>query len=193
MASTPGSVDKDGENVDFFDFLMGLSLLCIALVISCLLGQFQQHIYSKFGKHWEEGLFYMHILGLPVFLFFYSDIQKSIIDYNQSTPISVGKTLMGIVGMKELESYLSLDVLSDVHVPELWFYLVLNTCTQFVCISGVSKLTSMTSSVSVNLILAIRKFVSLILSVLIFQNPFTWQNWLGAILVFAGSMIYSTN
>ena len=56
---------------------------------------------------------------------------------------------------------------------------------------GVYKLTSITSSVTVNLVLSIRKFLSLTFSVLYFNNPFTFNQTIGSILVFVGSFLYS--
>ena len=171
---------------DIAEFLIGIAILILALILSCFLGQYQQYIYSKYGKHWEEGLFYMHFLGLPVFLFLFQDIKTTIINYNESRPISLSLVLDYWLPYLETSKYIE-----NIMIPEMWLYLALNTITQFICISGVCKLTSMMSSVSVNLILAIRKFVSLFLSIVIFKNEFTRDNWLGTLLVIGGSLMYS--
>ena len=52
-------------------------------------------------------------------------------------------------------------------------------------------LTSITTNVTVNLVLSIRKFVSLIFSVIYFQNPFTLTQIIGSFLVFIGTSLYS--
>lgn len=49
----------------------------------------------------------------------------------------------------------------------------------------------MASSVTLNLILTCRKFVSLIISVVLFQHQFGIENWIGATLVFLGTALYS--
>ncbi|KAJ3327933.1 hypothetical protein HDU91_004234 [Kappamyces sp. JEL0680] len=178
----------------FAEFVVGIGLLVVALVISCLLGQYQQYVYGTYGKFWEEGLFYMHFLGLPAFLFFYADIQQVVQQYNESSPVSIGLVLESLLAgplSRKIYFVLGGEALRLVSVPHMWLYLLLNTMTQYVCISGVSKLTSMASSVTVNLVLSIRKFVSLFLSIVIFRNAFTAGNWVGAVLVFAGTFIYS--
>jgi UDP-xylose/UDP-N-acetylglucosamine transporter B4 len=176
------------------EFLTGIFILVVALIISCLLGQYQQFVYAKYGKHWAEGLFYMHFLGLPPFLVFYRDIYQVLLEYNSSSPISIGEWIeFALPGHLSEAIYFGIggEFLRSVFLPKLWFFLILNTVTQYICISGVSKLTSMTSSVTVNLVLSIRKFVSLFLSIIIFNNTFTAGNIIGAICVFAGTAIYS--
>ena len=191
MSNSSATVDSSYSD-DFLEFSLGITILVIALIISCLLGQYQQHIYSKYGKHWEEGLFYMHFLGLPAFLFFYKDIVANVALYNASKPISLSLAFERWFPRTDLgDLLLKSYFLQNLEIPEQWLYIALNTVTQFICISGVSKLTSITTSVSVNLVLALRKFVSLVLSIIIFRNAFTWENWLGTILVFSGSILYS--
>ena len=43
--------------------MVGIGLLCIALILSSALGLYQEQIYVKYGKNsWKEGLFYtVHI------------------------------------------------------------------------------------------------------------------------------------
>ena len=60
-----------------------------------------------------------------------------------------------------------------------------------VCISGVQKASSLASAVTLNLILSLRKFTSLVLSVILFKNHFTFMHWVGSILVFLGTVCYS--
>ena len=76
-------------------------------------------------------------------------------------------------------------------MPILWLYLIGNTLTQYVCISSVFVLTTECTSLTVTLVLTLRKFVSLIISILYFQNPFTLLHWIGTILVFVGTLMFS--
>lgn len=76
-------------------------------------------------------------------------------------------------------------------VPVLVLYLILNVLTQFMCISSVYVLTTECSSLTVTLVLTLRKFLSLMFSILYFDNPFTLGHWFGTILVFAGTLIFS--
>ncbi len=76
-------------------------------------------------------------------------------------------------------------------MPILWLYLIGNTLTQYVCISSVFVLTTECTSLTVTLVLTLRKFISLIISILYFQNPFTLLHWIGTILVFVGTLMFS--
>jgi UDP-xylose/UDP-N-acetylglucosamine transporter B4 len=154
-------------------------------------------VYGKYGKDaWREGLFYIHFLGLPAFTLFYKDIGQTINEYNQSELVSIGIVLRDttmLIGPLARYFYTVFggDFLIPMQIPILWGYLLLNVMTQLVCIIGVAKLTSITSSVSVNLVLSVRKFLSLILSILIFKNEFGNMNWVGAVLVFMGTLFYA--
>ena len=52
-------------------------------------------------------------------------------------------------------------------------------------------LTSQCQSLTVTLIVTLRKFVSLVISILYFQNPFTSYHWIGAVMVFFGTFLFS--
>jgi len=43
----------------------------------------------------------------------------------------------------------------------------------------------------VTLVLTLRKFTSLMISILYFQNPFTPVHWLGTALVFVGTIMFT--
>lgn len=73
----------------------------------------------------------------------------------------------------------------------MWAYLIGNTLTQYVCISSVFVLTTECTSLTVTLVLTLRKFTSLIISILYFQNPFTPMHWLGTAMVFVGTAMFT--
>lgn len=75
--------------------------------------------------------------------------------------------------------------------PILWIYLIGNVVTQFMCISSVYILTTEVSSLTLTLVLTLRKFLSLIFSIVYFENPFTFGHWVGTILVFVGTLIFT--
>lgn len=62
---------------------------------------------------------------------------------------------------------------------------------RYVCISSVFSLTSQVSSLTVTLVLTLRKFVSLMFSIVYFSNEFTMMHWLGSVLVFGGTLIFT--
>jgi len=49
----------------------------------------------------------------------------------------------------------------------------------------------MTTNVTVNFILSLRKFVSLTFSIIYYQNPFTFYHFCGTVLVLVGTFLYT--
>lgn len=74
---------------------------------------------------------------------------------------------------------------------QTWVYLIMNVATQYLCVSGVTRLSSRCTSVTLNLVLTVRKFVSLLFSVIFFNHTFLIDNWIGAALVMIGTCLYS--
>merc|ERR1719481_2473265 len=120
------------------------------------MGIYQEVIYAKYGKHPKEALFYTHALPLPGFLLLAPDIWSHFNLALASPPF----TLLGL------------------EVPSMLIYLALNVATQYICISGVFVLTTECQSLTVTLVITIRKFLSLLFSIWYFSNPFTVGHWL---------------
>ncbi|KAL4983619.1 UAA transporter family-domain-containing protein [Aspergillus falconensis] len=75
-------------------------------------------------------------------------------------------------------------------IPVQVFYLLANALTQYWCIRGVHLLSAKSSSLTVTIVLNIRKLVSLLLSIHIFGNTLSHGVLVGAILVFVGGSLY---
>ena len=75
--------------------------------------------------------------------------------------------------------------------PSMLVYLLGNVLTQYLCITSVFVLTSECASLTVTLVVTLRKFISLLFSIWYFQNPFTLYHWVGTVLVFSGTLIFS--
>lgn len=82
-------------------------------------------------------------------------------------------------------------LIPGVQLPVMWLYLLGNVVTQYVCISQVYVLTTECSSLTVTLVVTLRKFISLLFSIVYFQNPFTIYHWIGTTLVFIGTIIFT--
>ena len=132
--SSYGSGNASGSLVER-EYWIGLLILSIALILSSFLGQYQQTIYAKYGKHWKEGLFYIHFIPLIGFGIFYNEIQTQCSDFNSSPLISIGATLGEILKTPLGSLILSpiADMLMEVYLPKMWFYLLLNCVTQCIC------------------------------------------------------------
>ncbi|XP_061678995.1 UDP-xylose and UDP-N-acetylglucosamine transporter [Syngnathoides biaculeatus] len=152
-------------------WLVGIAMLTFALLMSARMGIFQETLYKKYGKHSKEALFYNHFLPLPGFLLLSSDIYSHCVHFSRSAPV-----LVPVI---------------QLNVPIMWLYLLANVMTQYVCIRGVFILTTECASLTVTLVVTLRKFLSLIFSIVYFQNPFTAWHWAGTAVVFAGTLLYT--
>ena len=68
---------------------------------------------------------------------------------------------------------------------------MLNVAAQYVCVRGVNRLASVSSALAIAIILNVRKFVSLALSVVIFGNTLSTGLTTGAVLVGMGAAWYA--
>lgn len=115
-----------------------------------------------------------HVISLPFFLFVYGDI------------ISHARLWL------DPASYPSVSLPGGIEVvTPLFLHLGINLVTQSICFKGVAILTSHTSALTCTVAMTFRKFVSLVLSIWWFQNPFTAAHWIGAALVFGGIIAYA--
>ncbi|KAH8306318.1 hypothetical protein KR018_007415 [Drosophila ironensis] len=167
VAASSGSATQ----ADIFWWLVGVILLVLALFISSYMGITQELLYRKHGKCAREALYYTHLLPLPAFLLMHENIRTH---WHQAL---------------EGES-LTLPLL-ELAVPLILLYLLGNVLAQHLCISSVYTLTTECSSLTVTLILTLRKFVSLVFSIVYFRNPFTLYHWLGTVLVFVGTLMFA--
>ncbi|XP_014473417.1 PREDICTED: UDP-xylose and UDP-N-acetylglucosamine transporter [Dinoponera quadriceps] len=168
---------KDMEHVpttpleDFFWWSLGISLLTIALFVSARMGIYQEVLYSRYGKNAREALYYTHLLPLPFFMTLAPNIYE-----HWKFAYASELTELPLIGL---------------HMPKLIVYLLGNILTQYMCISSVFVLTTECSSLTVTLVITLRKFLSLLFSIVYFKNPFTLHHWIGTLLVFVGTVIFT--
>jgi len=162
-------IKGEESNNDKTSSTMGILLLSFSLIVSAGLGIYQETLFKTYGKHSKEALFYSHTLPLPGFILLAGNIYSKIPMFSASEPIRV---LM-------------------FSIPKLWLCLIGNVITQYICIRSVFYISATYSSLTVTMLLTFRKFLSLIFSIVYFQNPFTFYHWFGAILVFTGTVIFT--
>ncbi|WWC92698.1 uncharacterized protein L201_007657 [Kwoniella dendrophila CBS 6074] len=188
---------------DHLEYLAGIGLLVLAMIISAFLGLWQEQTYRIYGKEWKEALFYGHALSLPFFLPFRSTISSTFKSYSASPPISLS-TLSSNLNLPFLSPYISsfpiptsyplkdrISPYLDLLVPSALVGLTINIITQGICVRGVNRLTSKVNSVTVNLVLTIRKALSLAISVWWYGSGFNSGLGLGGAMVLLGTMLYS--
>ncbi|KAK3861968.1 hypothetical protein Pcinc_032125 [Petrolisthes cinctipes] len=175
LASAEHVNDNDGgEKSSMVTWLMGIGILTFALFLSARMGIYQECLYSKHGKHPHEALFYIHTLSLPGFLVAGASIKEHAVRFSRSLPLPAFASVPGLGSM-----------------PRLWIFLAGNVLTQYLCVGSVFRLTSECTALTVTLVLTLRKFLSLVFSIVYFSNPFTLYHWLGTILVFTGTLIFT--
>ncbi|ESK93117.1 udp-n-acetylglucosamine transporter [Moniliophthora roreri MCA 2997] len=209
-ASKPSSSSGTSSNT-MYTYLTGIAILTLALVFSGFLGLAQDWTYSKYGRPspskkgksdsksavppptWQESLFYLHFLALPMFITVRKDLMTKLhalqigptSTYTIPLPETLASSLdsslhipppfslpFSLIGRNasSLTSFATLqtDMKSmylQIKLPSAYLPLLLNTMTQLLCAAGVHRLTTRVSALTVTLILVIRKAVSLVLSV----------------------------
>jgi len=170
-AQTNQIKDSEGAETDNFWLSIGIGLLTFALFMSARMGIYQEVIYKEHGKHPKEAMFFLHALPLPGFLLLAPDIYNHLVISFNSSPLLIP--------------------LLNIQIPCMIVYLLGNVITQYICISAVFVLTTECASLTVTLVVTLRKFLSLLFSIWYFQNPFTSLHWIGTVLVFSGTMLFS--
>jgi len=221
------------DDTDMPTYVTGIAILSLALIFSGFLGLAQDWTYSNYGNlksspteltekskpppQWQESLFYLHFLSLPMFVFLREDIQTQLQvilngpRISWSTPLPLRSIISTYLeNTQNATSFISLTrthkhsqaLTLSLHIPHAFTPLLLNTITQLICVSGVHRLTTRVSSLTVTLILVVRKAVSLLISVLgvgvipgigggkgraVDQK----MMWSGAAFVLVGTVLYS--
>ena len=166
---TEKEYSQEEEDTNFYVWLLGILMLLFALISSAMLGLAQEKFVSRFGKHPQEAMYMSHLLPLPGFIIFVPEILDNFSRFTHSNTLS----------------------LFFFPFPKMWLLMLLNVLSAFICIKSVFSLTTEAPSLTVTLVVSIRKFVSLLFSVLYFRNPFTYYHWLATFCVFGGTLLFS--
>ncbi|KIY03356.1 uncharacterized protein Z520_00047 [Fonsecaea multimorphosa CBS 102226] len=177
----------------------GFVLLASALILSACMGLYTDDMYATHGRSGEitaETLFYSHTMSLPYFV---SQIRPLFFEFvnllavpghdlsNNNNPSSKTEAPAPISSSSWLLDAASFSAL----VPRPLILLLLNAATQLLCIIGVNRLSAQSSSLTVSIVLNIRKLVSLVLSIWLFGNQLPLGVVMGAVIVFVGGGLYA--
>ncbi|THH07318.1 hypothetical protein EW145_g3459 [Phellinidium pouzarii] len=114
--SKPSSSASVGLD-DYQKYMIGIFMLTISILLTGVLGVLQERTYMKYGPCWKEGIFYTHLLSLPIFLFMIGDIYDGLRVVKESSEVTRG-------------------------VPKTYLVFAVNLITQLLCVSGVNQLAS---------------------------------------------------
>eukprot|EP00928_Gymnodinium_smaydae_P001394 TRINITY_DN10510_c0_g5_i2.p1 TRINITY_DN10510_c0_g5~~TRINITY_DN10510_c0_g5_i2.p1 ORF type:complete len:423 (+),score=113.57 TRINITY_DN10510_c0_g5_i2:100-1269(+) len=174
--SSDSGGDADGDPDGLLRWSFGVAMLVLVQVIQACLGHAQAGFYSKYqergtrGELAEEFLFTSHVASLlPLLLLLRGDIVAA--------------------GLRALDSPPAWPGVVPVPVTLLW--MLLNNLFQVVCIKGVFRLAATHSPLTVNITLSVRKFSSVVLSILWFGNAWTSLHSLATVAIFGGVFAYS--
>lgn len=167
------TTESAGTVSEYFRWCVGVGMLCFALFMSARMGIFQEQTYKIYGKHPDEALFYNHALPLVGFLFLAPDIWHHAKFYSNAAPLDIT------------------FIPPSLGITKMWAFLVGNVITQYICIRGVFILTTECASLTVTMVVTLRKFISLLFSIFYFSNPFTVNHWIATVFVFSGSLIFA--
>uniref|UniRef100_A0A914CEP7 Uncharacterized protein n=1 Tax=Acrobeloides nanus TaxID=290746 RepID=A0A914CEP7_9BILA len=134
------------------------------------MGILQEEIYRSYGKHPEELMFLIHFYSLPFFIFIGPSIYETAVKFHANPHISI--------------------VNHDLPISMPWLTLIGMCFLQLICIKNVYQLSAVLSSLGISMVLTLRKFLNLFLSVYIFQNEFTSMHLLGTLCVLLGTFAF---
>lgn len=168
------------------NFVVGFAILCLAMLLSAIMGVYTDQTYAKYGRdHWNENLFYSHTLSLPFFILYWPDLvtqSQALLSSPSMTIFMASSPQAGMLGL-----YHQLMAKTPVQL----LFLLMNGLTQYLCIRGVNLLAAQSSSLTVTVVLNVRKLVSLMLSIWLFGNRLAPGVLFGAFLVFIGGGLYA--
>lgn len=213
-AAPSRSASASSAETDTWLYLTGIAILLVALVLSGCLGLIQDYAFrnlpptppaTKGGSEplpaWQESIFYLHVLALPLFTLTRDDLVAQTTALNHGPRLQIQLPLSPSISTLLLNAPLgsfkvqASRLTMQTRLPEPFLELMLNTFTQLVCSAGVHRLTTKVTSLTVTLILVIRKAVSLVLSVAGFGTSRgavdLQMMWAGAVLVLLGTMGYA--
>jgi len=151
---------------------------------------------------WQESMFYLHFLSLPIFFFVRDDLmtQAQALLSSRKQYIPLPAYFADFLPLSNSQASLKHTPLGPtLAFPSALLPLFLNTLTQLFCVAGVNRLTTRVAALTVTLVLVVRKAVSLVLSVVLFRgntvmDARAWMMlWGGAALVFAGTVGYTVS
>jgi len=181
MALAPSPPGWDDGAWHLVEWGVGVAILAAVLVLQTLLGQFQNLVAARRGRAPQESMFYQHALAIPLFAAHAPALAARAATWSASPPL--GEVVTHVAGVA-----CSWGPLAS--IPVMWVYAALNVASQYACIVGVYNLTPIADPLTINVVLTVRKFASLLLSIIAFRNTFTLAHWAGMVAITAGVLVY---
>jgi len=158
----------------FVRWSIGIALLIFVQMLQGFLGHTQAVLYRLHANCGtkselaEEFLFTSHLVSFFPFIFLWEDVMMAARLALDSAPVS-----------------------SALPIPKQFLFFLANNLCQLVCIKGVFRLSAHFSPLTVNITLSVRKFLSVVVSIIWFGNAWTSLHSLATIAIFGGVFAYS--
>lgn len=171
--TAPGVTEENGDS-GLLVWFCGIGMLVIVQFLQGLLGHCQAIFYKCYADRGpknelaEEFLFTSHAVSFLPLLFLWRDIAAAAEFALYSPPLSPLLPL-----------------------PSGVVWLILNNIFQLACIKGVFRLAAHYSPLTVNITLSVRKFLSVVVSIIWFGNPWTHLHSVAVVAIFGGVFAYS--
>lgn len=175
-------MDTSSIDLTSASFEKGLLILLVAQLLSAWMGAYVEDVYLEHGNDWKANLFYSHLLSIPLFASFSPTLYRQFERLQSSQPFQVSPVIAANIPSTFNKALAS----TSQHVV----YLTANAVTQLLCITGVNILSANTSAVTVTVVLNIRKLVSFLLSIWLFDNQMGTMMMVGAAMVFGAGALY---
>ena len=150
------------------------------------MSQYQDRVRRRFKPTANEMLRYQHALALPTFLATVASFPAHATAWSASAD-----TCSQLHALLAPSQELAWCPAGTSSLPVMWFYILGNVVTQFVCVKGVFMLADATGALTMTMALTVRKCFSLFVSIWFFGNKFTQFHFAGAAAVFSGIVIYN--
>lgn len=175
FASKPAQKSTESsQTMSTFTFLLASASMILGVVSMSFLNIAQERAFKQHGKHFQETMFYQHVLGLPFFLLGSADLFSHVRTWSATW------------------GNLPLPTPFNVSVPTMWLMLLLNISMAQIMKVSCLKLTVLAGSLTNVLVVTIFRFVSLLVSAVVLNSPpFPPMSlWLGSFLVLGGTVLY---
>lgn len=170
----PGASTATVSDEGFMRWSIGIALLIFVQMLQGFLGHTQAVLYKRHANCGtkselaEEFLFTSHLVSFFPFIFLWDDVM--------------------LAGRLALESA---PLSSSLPIPTQFLFFLANNLCQLVCIKGVFRLSAHFSPLTVNITLSVRKFLSVVVSIIWFGSAWTNLHSIATVAIFGGVFAYS--
>eukprot|EP00434_Breviolum_minutum_P014614 symbB.v1.2.012883.t1/scaffold898.1/size154235/3 len=175
VSTPPAGVSAPAKSDEgFVRWSIGIALLIFVQMLQGFLGHTQAVLYRLHANCGtkselaEEFLFTSHLVSFFPFIFLWEDVLMAARLALDSAPVS-----------------------RALPIPKQFLFFLANNLCQLVCIKGVFRLSAHFSPLTVNITLSVRKFLSVVVSIIWFGNAWTSLHSLATIAIFGGVFAYS--